>query len=100
MHWWYCRNWLWRNQATLRELENSSDYTAGPEELALQALSPHCWVYSSFIGSQFQVCVLYTLLDTLGTQDGEGAGNCLTFTQISMTKQDYRGRAMAKQGEG
>lgn len=44
----------------------------------------------------FWVCVLYLVLDTLGMQDREGAGNCLTFTQTSMAKQDYRDWVIAR----
>ena len=68
----------------------------GPEELTLQALSPDRWVYSSFIGSdsRFVFCILYWI--TLGMQVGEGAGNCLPFTQTSMAKQDYRGWVIAR----
>ena len=74
--------------------------TGRPRGVSTPSSEPRLWVYSSFIGPEFQVCILYLLLDTLGAQDAEGAGNCLTFTQTSMARQDHRGTALAKQGQG
>ena len=64
----------WETKQHSRALESWGLLHWWPRGVNTPSSEPQLLVYSSFIGSQFQVCILYFLLDTLGMQDGEAGG--------------------------